>query len=191
MFAEEFESDSLRFAPAHDDLAAMELHAHVSTRSATAAVELEHLPGVPFETPKETADVLASWREQWDSHAVARYAVRPTEGEHAGEFGGICNLEFEWDHRRADLGIWVHRLVQAAFERYDLEVVTVWCLDENDRARQAIEAYVDHIGGGYEGLRRNEHVKDGEPRDAHYYSVTAAEWRERREERRVAAPADD
>jgi len=48
---------------------------------------------------------------------------------------------------------------------------------DNEKSRRAIEKYVEAHGGTYEGLIRNELVRDGDgPADVHRYSVTREEY---------------
>jgi RimJ/RimL family protein N-acetyltransferase len=153
----------------------------------------EYVSWDPHPHPMETREFLDDAAAGWADGERATYAVRPREGEDgAGAFAGVAGLHPDWDERRAELGTWLrrpfwgrgysgeraHALMAVAFDRLDLEVVSVRCMVDNERSRRAIETYVEAAGGRHEGRLRNGVHDDGEPRDVHRFSVTRAEWRD-------------
>jgi RimJ/RimL family protein N-acetyltransferase len=69
-------------------------------------------------------------------------------------------------------------LLALAFERLDLELVTVTHLVGNENSRRAIEKYVDRFDGRRVGCFRNQHVIDGEPKDIVRYEVAREDYAE-------------
>ena len=159
----------------------------------TIEEETRYLSWEPHETPKETADVRATFEEAWEDAEAAVYALTPREGEDgAGAFAGTTGLHFDWDRRSAALGIWLRKpfwgrgysgeragaLLDLAFDRLDLDLVSVEHQAGNEKSRRAVEKYVDRFGGRHEGVLRNGLESDDGPVDAHRYSIAQAEWRE-------------
>ena len=143
------------------------------------------------EHPKETAEFLDRKERQWDEAEKAPYVIRPRKGEPgAGEIAGQCGLRPNWDRRSATLNLWLRKrfwgrsysgeraaaMLVLAFERLDLELVSVLHVVGNDNSRRAIEAYVDRFGGHRDGLLRNAIVVDDDPRDQYRYSISREEF---------------
>lgn len=169
-------------------------------RSGTVAEGTEFLTWSPHDHPKESHDVTERFRESWEEREAATYAVVPREGEDgAGAYAGNTGIHVDWDERTATLGIWLRKpfwgrgysgeralaLAGLAFDRLDLDLLSVGVMPENDRSVRAVEKYVDRLGGRREGTLRNWVVPDGgDPRDVVRYSVSRAEY-----ERSDATPA--
>jgi RimJ/RimL family protein N-acetyltransferase len=110
---------------------------------------------------------------------------------HAEELAGTTNLNFDWDRRSAELGIWLRKpfwgrgysgeraaaLLELAFDRLDLELVGASHQDGNEQSRRAIEKYVERFGGQYDGLLRNFAPKGDEVRDLHRYTISKEQYR--------------
>jgi RimJ/RimL family protein N-acetyltransferase len=161
----------------------------------------EYVSWDPHAHPSETDEFLAHAADGWEDTERATYAVRPREGEaDAGAFAGVAGLHPDWDEQRAELGTWLrrsfwgrgysgeraHALMAVAFDRLDLEVVSVRCMVDNERSRRAIEKYVEAAGGRHEGRLRNDVHDAGTPHDVHRFSVTREEWRDSEASGRVA-----
>jgi len=200
LFPETVETDRLRLrrlsADLLDPLSAYDVYA--PTRSGTIAAETEYLSFDPHRTPKATADFLADAAEKWESGEGAVYAVLPDDDHDAYDgpavegrpYAGTTGLHLEWDRQVGGFGIHLRKpfwgrgysgeraaaLLDLAFDVLDLEVTVVECLEGNKQSRRAIEKYVDRFGGRYEGRLRNEHIRDGEPTDAHRFSISREEW---------------
>ncbi|WP_158056123.1 GNAT family N-acetyltransferase [Halorussus halophilus] len=157
----------------------------------------EFLSWEPHETPKETLEFVESREDAWHAGEDATYVVRPKGGEDgAGEIAGAAGLHPHWGRRTATLGTWLRKpfwgrgysgeralaLIEVAFERLDLEVVTVNHQTGNENSRRAIEKYVEQAGGQHEGLLRNGTMGPDGPVDCHRYSVTREQWEESRDE---------
>jgi RimJ/RimL family protein N-acetyltransferase len=179
-----------------------------ASRSPTIEEETRYTLFSPHETPNDTRQFLAESESAFDEAESAVYAVLPTTDDPGDAdvtprvdglpVAGTAGVEFEWDRRRAELGIHLRKpfwgrgysgeraaaLCDLAFDRLDLDVVTVSHLPENEPSRRAIERYVERFGGRREGHLRNEVVDaDGDVHDVVRYSIAADEWR--------AAVADD
>ncbi|EMA38869.1 GNAT family N-acetyltransferase [Halococcus hamelinensis] len=114
----------------------------------------------------------------------------PRDG--AGEYAGNAALHIDWDRRTGRLGTWLRKrfwgrgysgeragaLMKLAFERLDLEVVSVSHHADNDRSRRAIEKYVEAYGGRREGLLRNWLPHGDEVSDEYRYTISQAEYRD-------------
>ncbi|XVH32125.1 GNAT family N-acetyltransferase [Haloferacaceae archaeon DSL9] len=194
MFPETIETDRLRLRRLTrelvDPLDAYEIYAH----SESIEEETRYVTWSPHETPKETWDAFERFEKRWDDREAAVYGVFPREGEaNAGEFVGTTGLHFEWETDAAGLGIWLRKpvwgrgysgeraaaLLDLAFDRLDLGLVSVSHLPENEQSKRAIEKYVDRFGGHHEGRFRHLLAdQDGDVHDADRYSISQAEWRE-------------
>ena len=118
----------------------------------------------------------------------------------AGELAGTTNLNFDWERRSAELGIWLRRafwgrgysgeraaaLLELAFDRLDLELVGASHRDGNANSRRAIEKYVERFGGQHDGVLRNFVPTDDGVRDLHRYTVSREQYRDA-----VAEETDD
>ena len=192
MFPERIETERLRLERlCAENVDALALYDHCSRHNPDIEEMTEHLTWKPHETPKETADFVRTVEESWDAREDATYAIRPREGEpRAGEFAGAAGLHFEWDRRSANLGTWLRKpfwgrgysgeraaaLMELAFDRLDLEVVSVTHAVGNEKSRRAIEKYVERAGGRCEGTLRNFEVYPDGPVDVRRYTVTREEW---------------
>lgn len=191
LFPHEFESEHLRYERLHPETVdPFELYEHARAGAAGMADVTEHLSWEPYSHPKAAFDRVAGAGEAFDDGDEAVYVVRPTAGDRAGEFAGCTGIRPQWNRRRAAIWLWLRppfwgegyaaeraeRLCELALERLDLAVVAVEHTTENDRARRAIEGYVDRLGGEREGRIRNDTTIDGEPRDVVRYSIERAAW---------------
>lgn len=194
MFPETIETDRLRLERfQRGTIDSLELYERAG-RGETIEEETEYLSWSPHENPEASAEFLDHVEEQWDEREAATYAIFPREGEpRAGEFAGNAGLHLSWDVNAAGLGIWLRKpfwgrgysgeragaLLALAFDRLDLEVVSVAHLPENEKSKRAIEKYVDRFGGRYEGHLRNKlKDADGEVHDVQRYSISQEEWAE-------------
>lgn len=195
MFPEVIETPRLRFErfDAAVDVATLYEHAG-ERRSETISEEAAYVTWGPHEHPKKTAAVIDGFREGWESGEVATYAVVPREGEPgAGEFAGNTGIGFEWDRRTATLGIWLRKpfwgrgyageranaVARLAFERFDVDVLAVEVVPDNEKSVSAVEGYVEELGGRREGRLRNRVTDEtGTVYDSIRFSVTREEYRE-------------
>ena len=191
MFPERIETDRLlleRRSSEHVDV--FEYYDAFGFNSVDDAV-FEHVPGGPFQTIKEAHDDLVESEERWDDGEVAAYVVRPLDGQDgAGEIAGKTRLRCLWDRRTGQLGLILRKpfwgrgysgeraatLIELAFDRLDLEVVTAGHNEGNERSKRAIEKYVDQFGGQYDGLLRNWVPMGDEIDDLHRYTITREQW---------------
>lgn len=195
MFPERVLTDRLRLDRHDAGVDALEFYGHAgASRNDTIEEECEFLSWRPHDHPRESHDVLESFRERWEERESATYAVFPRDGEPgAGEFAGNTGLHLDWDTRTGTLGIWLRKpfwgrgysgeralaLAELTFRRLDLDLLAVATFPENERSVRAIEKYVDRMGGRREGRIRNRVVPDGgEPRDVLRFSVSSDEWRD-------------
>lgn len=192
LFPAEMESERLRYERLHpDDFDAFELYEHVQLEEPGVDEITEYLSWDPYTTPKEAFDLVEHCGENFVNGIDATYVVRPKEGERAGELAGLASLHPDWDRQLATLGTWFRkpfwgqgysgeraaRFLKLAFDRLDLEVVTVTTDPNNEKSQRAIGKYVERFGGRKEGLIRNDVVVDGKPRDSIRYSISQEEWK--------------
>lgn len=195
MFPDRIRTDRLRLDRHDAAVDALSFYDHAGAgRSETIAEECEGLSWAPHEHPKESGDVLDRFREQWDDGESATYGIFPREGEDgAGEYAGNTGLMLDWDLRTATLGIWLRKpfwgrgysgeraraLAALAFERLDIEVLSVAAMPDNEQSVRAITKYVASMGGREEGLLRNR-VRDGDGdiHDLRRFSVHRDEYAE-------------
>ena len=193
MFPERIETDRLRLDRHDTAVDALSMYDGAGRRrSETVAEETAFLTWRPHEHPKESHDVTGSFRESWEERGAATYAVFPRESEDgAGEYAGNAGLHVDWEKRTGTLGVWLREpfwgrgysgeralaLARLAFDRLDLDLLSVGAMPGNERSVRAIEKYVDRLGGRREGTLRNWVVPDGgDPRDVVRFSVSREEY---------------
>lgn len=194
MFPETIETERLRFEPRWPDR--VDVHDLYGILSDDAGIEesTEYVTWDPHETKKETLEFLERGKTQWDDCEAAGYALYPREGEDgAGEIADTTGLNIDWDRRDAALGVWLRRrfwgrgysgeraaaLCELAFDRLDLDVVSVSHHRDNEQSERAIGKYVDRFGGRREGLLRNDLTfMDGSVHDRVRYTISRNEWRD-------------
>ena len=191
LFPDRIETE--RLVLAHEspgDADVFERYRHLST-DAVEPEAFEYIPVSPHENPHDTAAMLESRHERWTDGVGATYVVRPKTGEDGvGLPAGEAELLADWEARSAYFAFGLRKrfwgrgysgeraaaLVSLAFDRLDLELVSVTHLVENENSRRAVEKYVDRFGGRREGTIRNQITLDGEPVDTVRYSISRAEY---------------
>lgn len=214
MFPHEIETERLRLvALSRTTVPTAELYRHMRAGAPHMSEVSEYAMWDPHETPTETRDLLADVERQWDERERATYAIfvrgdgataaeareetdasdeLTTDGRTTDELAGTTNLDFDWDRRSAELGIWLRKpfwgrgysgeraaaLLELAFDRLDLELVGASHRAGNDRSRRAIEKYVERFGGQHDGVLRDFFPRDGEIGDLHRYVITREQYRD-------------
>lgn len=196
LFPEELASERLRYEALHPETAdPCEFYEHVKAGAPGIDAVTEYVTWEPYDHPKQAVDWINHAGEGFDAGEEVHYVIRPREGDRAGELAGLTSISPDWDRQLAVLGIWLRkpfwgrgysgeraaRMLELAFDRLDLEVVSVTHDPDNEQSRKAIEGYVERFGGRKEGHIRNDIVIDGEPRDSVRYSISRAEWERNRE----------
>lgn len=194
LFPERIETERLVLeALTTDAVDVLDLYEHVEEDAPHIDEITEYLTWAPHEHPKETLEFVERVTDEFEAGDTATYLIRPAEGEEdAGEFAGACALTVDWDRRTGELGTWLRKpfwgrgysgeragaLIELAFERLELEVVATTVHVGNEKSRKAVARYMDAHGGREEGVLRNGCFgPEGEPVDAHRFSVTAEEYR--------------
>ncbi len=167
----------------------------------------EYVPWSPHDHPDESVEFLERCEDRWDERESADYLVRPKDphpdvrpravpDDGYGPFAGQTGLGLDWDRQLGTLGLWLRKpfwgrgysgeraaaLFALAFDRLDLDVVTVCHHPGNDESRRAIEKYVDRFGGRREGRLRNALASEDGPVDQVRYTVSREEYRANRPE---------
>ncbi len=193
MFPALIETERLRFERIDEAVTARQFYAAAGAgQTDSIEEETEWVSWEPHPHPKESYDVLELFREQWEEREGANYAVIPREGEPgSGTLAGNTGVGFDWDTRKATLGIWLRKpfwgrgysgeraaaLAELVFERLDLDLLATEVIPANEKSIRAVERYVDRLGGRREGRFRNRIVPEGgEPRDTIRFSVSAEEY---------------
>ncbi|GGL40432.1 GNAT family N-acetyltransferase (plasmid) [Halarchaeum sp. CBA1220] len=191
VFPVEMESERLRYERLHqDEFDPYELYTHVQEGAPGIDEITEYVTWNSYSHPKAAFEWVEQCGTEFENGENATYVIRPKDGEHANEFAGLAGIHPDWDRQLATLGTWLRkpfwrrgysgeraaRFLKLAFDRLDLQIVTVTHDPENTNSRQAIEKYVERFGGHKEGQIRNELVIDGEPRDSVRYSIARQEW---------------
>lgn len=191
LFPRTMESKRLRYERLHPaDVDPFELYEHVKSGAPRVEEVTEYVTWDPYAHPREAFDWIQGCGEQFDRGEAATYVLRPKEGDRAGAFAGLAGIDPDWDCRAATLGTWLRpefwgrgysgeraeRMLELAFDRLDLEMVTISHAPENEQSERAIQKYVETFGGRREGRIRNDIVIDGAPRDSIRYSISAEEW---------------
>lgn len=193
MFPETIETERLRLERfCHETVDLFELYeGFAAGLEPDVETVFEHVPQTPYRTPKDAAEMIEDAERRWEEVEGAEYVVRPREGEAgAGELAGLTTLSTEWDRRTGRLGLILRKpfwgrgysgeraaaLMEVAFDRLDLELVTAGHNDGNERSKRAIERYIEAHGGQYDGVLRNWVPMDDEVADLHRYTVTREQW---------------
>jgi RimJ/RimL family protein N-acetyltransferase len=122
------------------------------------------------------------------SSAMGSSGQRPRDG--AGEIAGRTRLRCQWERRTGQLGLILRKpfwgrgysaeraaaLIDLAFDRLDLEIVTTDHNDGNERSKRAIEKYVERFEGQYDGVLRNWIPMGEAVADCHRYTITREGW---------------
>lgn len=195
LYPKQIETDRLQLEQlCHDNVDFFELYRRLSDHEASIEEVTKYTAGIdPHRTPKETKDFLESAEDSWNEDDKAWYVIRPKKGEGgAGEIAGVALLETDWECQVGTLGIVLRKpfwgrgysaerataLLAVAFERLELEIVTVTCETGNENSKKAIEKYIDTYGGQRDGILRHYAVdSDGEPLDYHNYSILKEQYR--------------
>ncbi|UPM43205.1 GNAT family N-acetyltransferase [Halocatena salina] len=192
MFPETIETDRLvldRLTMEH----LFECYEHASVDAPHIEEITRHLNWSPHRSLNETRTFIERQQEVWEDGEGATYVVYPQETEaNAGEFGGTTGLGIDWKRRVGTLGLWLRKplwgrgysgeradaLLELAFERLDLDLVTVSHHPDNDSSQRAIRKYVEAHGGRREGQLRNHlATQDGTVMDVVRYSIAQSEYR--------------
>lgn len=191
MFPDRIETDRLVLERlCHDTVDVFELYDRFSGGEADAEV-FDHVPQDPYRTPKEARERIDDAEERWEDREAAEYVVRPKEGEEgAGEIAGMTGLFCEWERRTGRFGLILTKpfwgrgysgeraaaLMELAFDRLDLDLVTAGHNEGNEKSKRAIEKYIDAHGGQYDGVLRNWVRMNGEIDDLHRYTVLQEQY---------------
>ncbi|WP_160133421.1 GNAT family N-acetyltransferase [Halococcus salsus] len=196
MFPERIETDRLILERlCHETLDVFEFYDICSDADGPEAMDevTRYMPWEPHQTLLESKEYIDGVEERWEEGEAAGYVVRPRDGEPgAGEYAGNAALHIDWDRRTGNLGTWLRKrfwgrgysgeragaLMELAFERLDLELVSVSHHADNDQSRRAIEKYVEAHGGRCEGLLRNWLPHGDEVSDEYRYTISQAEYRD-------------
>jgi len=203
LIPETIETDRLRFAVIRTETVdPLELYEICSADPGIETVT-EYMPWEPHATPDDTVEFIDHVDEQYQSDDGASYLIRPREGEEgAGTIAGTAGFSLDWEKRTMTMGVWLRKpfwgrgysrerataFIELAFDRFDLELVAITVLPENERSIRAIEKYIDAYGGQRAGRLRNWLTIDGEPADCLRYSISRSEWEANRSEATVVLP---
>lgn len=171
-----------------------ECYEHASVNAPHIEEITRHLNWSPHRSLKETRTFIEDQQDNWEAGEGATYVVYPRESEaNAGEFGGTTGLGIDWSRQVGTLGLWLRKplwgrgysgerataLMELAFDRLDLDLVTVDHHPDNDQSERAIRKYVDSHGGRREGRLRNHLAyQDGTVVDVVRYSISQEEFQE-------------
>ena len=206
LFPETVETDRLLLERlCHENVDALDLYECFAAGIADEEV-FEYVPQEPWHTPKEAHDRIEAAEERWRESRAAEYVVRPKEGEPlAGEIAGTAHIHCEWDRRTGRLGLILRKpfwgrgysgeradaLMELAFDRLDLELVTAGYNEGNEKSKRAIEKYVEAHGGQYDGVLRNWVPMGDRIDDLHRYTVTREQWERNRSDEDGTATTGD
>lgn len=186
MFPDTIETDSLtlaQFTEANVDV--FELY-DLFTQSDDARDVFRHVPQEPYSSVKDARDTLDKAETAWEETEAAQYAAYTTDDTLAG----YAVLSINWARQTGDLGFifakpyWGHgyagecaiALTELAFDRLDLELVSMGYEEGNDRSKQAVEKFIDAVGGQYDGVLRNWTPIGDEIADHHRYTVMKEQY---------------
>jgi ribosomal-protein-alanine N-acetyltransferase len=137
----------------------------------------------PYTNQSQAADYIANLARKRADGSRLEFVI----DHHADGVIGVTGLsEFSLRDRRAVVGTWhgqdwwgkgVNRqsktlVLALAFAGLRLGRVTAWCGTDNGRSQTALE----RLGFIREGVLREWHVHDGQPKDVICYSMLSGEW---------------
>jgi [ribosomal protein S5]-alanine N-acetyltransferase len=137
----------------------------------------------PYTTQTQAADYIANLARKRADGSRLEFVIDHRE---SGVIGVTGLSEFSLRDRRAVVGTWHGRewwgkganrqskalVLALAFAGLRLGRVTAWCGTDNGRSQKALE----RLGFVHEGVLRQWHVHDGEPKDVICYSMLRGEW---------------
>lgn len=137
----------------------------------------------PYTTQSQAADYVANLARKRADGSRLEFVI---DHQGAGVIGVTGLSEFSLRDRRAVVGTWHGRewwgkgvnrqskvlVLALAFAGLRLGRVTAWCGSDNGRSQTALE----RLGFVHEGVLRQWHVHDGEPKDVISYSMLRGEW---------------
>lgn len=191
MFPETIETDRLRLEQLTMEHL-FEFYEHTSVDAPAIDEITQYVTWSPNRSLNETRSFIEEQETQWEKGEEATYVVYPREKEdNAGEFGGCTGLSIDWSRRTGQLGFWLRKplwgrgysserataLIALAFDRLDLDLVTVNHHPDNEQSERAIQKYVEAHGGRRDGYLRNHLVyQDGTVADEVRYSISREEY---------------
>ena len=137
----------------------------------------------PYTDQGQAADYISNLARKRADGSRLEFVIDHNE---AGVIGVTGLSEFSYRDRRAVVGTWHGRkwwgkganrqsktlVLALAFAGLRLGRVTAWCGADNGRSQTALE----RLGFVHEGVLREWHVHDGEPKDVISYSMLRREW---------------
>jgi ribosomal-protein-alanine N-acetyltransferase len=137
----------------------------------------------PYTTQTQAADYIANLAPKRADGTRLEFVI---DHQEAGVIGVTGLSEFSIRDRRAVVGTWHGRdwwgtganrqsktlVLALAFAGLRLGRVTAWCGTDNGRSQTALE----RLGFVHEGVLREWHVHDGEPKNVISYSMLRGEW---------------
>jgi [ribosomal protein S5]-alanine N-acetyltransferase len=137
----------------------------------------------PYTAQSQAVDYISNLARKRADGSRLEFVIEHPE---AGVIGVTGLSEFAVRDRRAVVGTWHGRewwgsganrqsktlVLALAFAGLRLGRVTAWCGTDNGRSQTALE----RLGFVHEGVLRQWHVHDGEPKDVISYSMLRGEW---------------
>ena len=137
----------------------------------------------PYTTERQAADYIANLARKRAEGERLEFVI---DHRQAGVIGVTGLSEFSLRDRRAVVGTWHGQewwgsganrqsktlVLALAFAGLRLGRVTAWCGNDNGRSQTALE----RLGFVHEGVLRQWHVHDGDPKDVISYSMLRTEW---------------
>ena len=166
---------SLRYARPED--------AHRLFELASNAEVTRYFSWGPYTTERQAADYIANLGRK---RAEGERLELLIDHHQAGVIGVTGLSEFSLRDRRAVVGTWHGQewwgtganrqsktlVLALAFAGLRLGRVTAWCGSDNGRSQTALE----RLGFVHEGVLRQWHVHEGEPKDVISYSMLRRDW---------------
>lgn len=186
MFPESIDSERLIFKRlCKNTLPVTELYKIVNENADNIEELTKFLHWEPHQNLKETEEFIESVNEEWENRETITYAIFTED-----EFIGLTSLSIKWPNKTGQMGLWLRKsawgngysserasvIFELAFEKLDLEFITVNHAVENTKSRKAIEKYISEFNGQKDGILRNEIVTNEVKYDASIYSVSREQY---------------
>jgi ribosomal-protein-alanine N-acetyltransferase len=137
----------------------------------------------PYTSERQAVDYIANLGRKRAEGERLEFVI---DHRDAGVIGVTGLAEFSLRDRRAVVGTWHGQewwgsganrqsktlVLALAFAGLRLGRVTAWCGNDNGRSQTALE----RLGFVHEGVLRQWHVHEGDPKDVISYSMLRAEW---------------
>lgn len=186
MFPEELSTDRLNLQKlSFQTISPFELYEHVNEDAEDINEITEYLSWEPHVNIKETEDFIKHTIKLWNKRETITYVIFIND-----EFAGLTSLDISWPKKRGELGIWLRKpfwgkgfsqerasaILDLAFNKLDLKIVSVSHFKENKKSEKAIKKYINNYNGQCDGILRNWVPTNNDVKDVCIYTISKEQY---------------